>query len=178
MHQECVIPPPKKKRKTFQVSCTVPSVLLYHIPSTPREFPLGNCFNFDPKYIYLSFLFQFQSLFSKQICQLYALALVCLSANQALVCLLKHGKQIPFGWNSAGGCTPGPYLKFAVGKFPYGFSWDHSRASPKYPPQDTHAMEAGFQHQLFRCPHLFQMWCTIGWCKQNRRMLPRDSSVG
>lgn len=72
----CYPHPPKKKRKTFQVSCTVPGFLLYHIPSTPREFPLGNCFNFDPTYIYLSFLFQFKSLFSKQICQLYALTVL------------------------------------------------------------------------------------------------------
>lgn len=73
MQQECVITTPQKI-KSFQGSYTVPCFLFYHVPLTPRELPLGNCFNFGPKYIYVFNLFE--SLFSNQISPLYALSVL------------------------------------------------------------------------------------------------------
>lgn len=74
-----VLYPHPLKRKVLQVSCTVPSFLLTTILLFQRALP-RRC----TMCIYLIFLFEFRSVFSKQICRVYALAVLWFASQTCL----------------------------------------------------------------------------------------------
>lgn len=113
MHLLFPSPPiPSCKQSTFQVS------------PIPSEFPPGICFNFDP-----ILTFYFSSRVSFQNTSASCILSLCFG-------LRLEAREADSFWRKLH--TPGPYLKFAMGKFPLGVSRDQGGASPNQPPPNTH----------------------------------------